>query len=105
MENNTASNTMLEAIIESNRQLNELKQKVRDKENLVVEMIREYIETTDRAIGKVVNIRGIEYRICDYDIKPSSTFVTLYGNPKKKNGEFGNARRYLDIYDIGKLEK
>ena len=105
MEYNTTSNTMLELVMDSSKQLADLRQKVRDRENLVVEMIREYIETTDWAVGKVVNMRGSEYRICDYDIKPTNTFVTFYGNPRKKNGEFGNARRYLEIHDISELVK
>ena len=53
-------------------------------------------------IGDVVSYRGVRYRVTDVNPRSWGGKVWVKGNPVKKDGTFGRAKRHL--YDDWNLE-
>lgn len=71
-------------------QIANLRQKLRDKER---ELRNERIRKAGVNIGDIVLHRGEEFRVAGIEVSAYSMWLTV--NPRKKNGEFGNAVRNL----------
>jgi hypothetical protein len=71
-------------------QIANLRAKLRAKEQ---ELYDERVRKTGVKVGDIVVCKGEQYRVCS--IEPMSFGAWVSGNPRKKNGEFGNAVRNL----------
>ncbi|VVE07431.1 hypothetical protein [Pandoraea sputorum] len=71
-------------------QIANLRQSLRAKEQ---ELREERIRKCGVNIGDIVLYRGEEFRVAGIDV--TEYRMWLIGNPRKKNGEFGNAVRNL----------
>ncbi|WP_224796798.1 hypothetical protein [Pandoraea sputorum] len=71
-------------------QIANLEKKLRDKKQ---ELHDERVRQTGVNIGDIVLYLGEEFRVVGIEALDGITWLT--GNPRKKNGEFGNAVRNL----------
>lgn len=78
------------------------KTKVRKLEEELTDYIRELLNNSQYKIGSVIQVRGVEYRVCDYAINRDS--VHIYGNPKNKHGEFTKQRRNIEFIRVRDIE-
>lgn len=44
-------------------------------------------------VGAIVTVDGEDYRLSE--VNPRGSYLELYGNPRRKDGSFGTARRYI----------
>ncbi|VVE28915.1 hypothetical protein PEP31012_03564 [Pandoraea eparura] len=71
-------------------QVADLRQKLRRAE---IALADERVRACGVKVGDIVTHKGEPYRVCS--VKPMGFAVWVKGNPRKKNGEFGNSVRAL----------
>ena len=87
---------MLTEIKQLEDRITVLKKELAEADSARKQKIIEYFcKESGISIGSVVNVRGEDYRITEFEVRSDRTLI-IYGNPRKKDGSFGTSRRYLD---------